>query len=77
MGAVAYTGHGAGTGGLQQHSVGAEYPYTIMGRQAHADAPTQWCVFDTRTGKEGELRRTYREAMLDLWSLKIRNMMHG
>lgn len=77
MSAVAYTGHGTHTGGLQAHSVGEEYPYTIVGTQAHADAPTQWYVFDTRTGSRGTLRNSYTEAKIDLWGLKIRNMMHG
>lgn len=72
-----YTGHGVGTGGLQMHSIGAEYPYCIMGSMRHADAPTDWKVMDTRTGNTGVPRRTYKEAEIDLWSLKIRNMMHG
>lgn len=76
MSVVQYTGH-AGTSGLQQHSIGPEYPYTIVGTQAHADAPTQWYVMDTRTGKGGEKRRSYREAEIDLYSLKVRNMMHS
>lgn len=74
---VQYLGHGAGTGGLQAHSVGAEYPYTIVGTQAHSEAPTGWYCMDTRTGKRGTPRRSYKEAEIDLWSLKIRNMMHS
>jgi hypothetical protein len=74
---VQYLGHGANTGGLQQHSVGAEYPYCIAGTMRHKDAPTQYYVMDTRTGAKGALRLAYKEAEIDLWSLKVRNMMHG
>lgn len=76
MAQVEYLGH-ANSGGLQKHSIGDEYPYTIVGTQHNAWAPTKWYVMDTRTGKCGELRRSYKEAAADLWSLKIRNMMHG
>ncbi|KVE35705.1 hypothetical protein [Burkholderia sp. BDU5] len=42
--AVKYTGHGSNTGGLQQHSIGPEYPFiTYM----HGD---KWRVLDSRTG---------------------------
>lgn len=76
MAQVEYLGH-ANSGGLQKHSIGAEYPYTIVGTQQNACAPTKWFVTDTRTSKCGELRHSYKEAAADLWSLKIRNMMHG
>lgn len=68
---VQYTGHGANTGGLQMHSIGDNYPYTIAG---FLDG---YAVFDTRTSNTGVHRRTYREAELDLYSLKIRNLMHS
>lgn len=29
--ATAYLGHGANTGGLQQHSIGEDYPYVVVG----------------------------------------------
>lgn len=75
--AARYTGHGANTGGLQGHSVGSDYPYTIIGVADRLDAPTQWQVMDTRTGNRGTPRRTYREADIDLASLKLRNLMHS
>mgnify|MGYP007124203539 CR=1 FL=1 len=75
--AVEYLGHGANTGGLQRHSVGAEYPYTVAGTMQHGDAQTQWYVQDLRTGNRGVLRATYKQAEIDLWALKVRNMMHG
>lgn len=71
----AMSGH-AGKGGLQKHSVGDEYPYMIVATQAHADAPNQWYVMDTRTGKTGYKRNSYAEAKADLTALKIRNMLH-
>lgn len=74
---VQYLGHGVGTGGLQRHSMGDQYPYTVVGTQAHADAPTQWYVMDCRTGKRGELRKTQHECNMDIASLRIRNMMHS
>lgn len=73
---VAYLGH-AGSGGLQRHSIGAEYPYTIIGVCDSLDAPVEWQVLDTRTGNLGHRRLTYNLAAQDLWALKIRNMMHS
>lgn len=70
-----YTGHGDNTGGLQRHSVGPLYPYTII--QKGCPDALQHVAFDLRTGKEGTPRRTYKEAELDVHSLKLRNMMHS
>jgi hypothetical protein len=72
-----YTGHGANTGGLQGHSIGSEYPYMIVGVADSLDAPTEWQVMDSRTGNRGMRRRTYREAVIDLASIKLRNLMHS
>lgn len=74
---VQYTGHGANTGGLQRHSIGDEYPYMIGGSMAHADAPTEWFVLDTRTGNRSDPCKTYREAEIKLYGLKLRNLMHS
>ncbi|TLG82340.1 hypothetical protein FEM54_33645, partial [Pseudomonas edaphica] len=41
---VQYTGHGAKTGGLQQHSIGPEYPYITYKRGDY------WRILDSRTG---------------------------
>lgn len=73
---AAYLGH-AGDGGLQRHSIGAEYPYTIIGVHDRIDAPVEWQVLDTRTGNRGHRRPTYNLAAQDLWALKLRNMMHS
>lgn len=41
---VQYMGHGMNTGGLQQHSIGPEYPYiTHM-------VGSKWRILDSRTG---------------------------
>ena len=76
MSQVEYLGH-ANSGGLQKHSIGAEYPYTIVGTQQNQCAPTKWYCMDTRTGNRSPLRHSYKEAQIDLHSLKVRNMMHG
>jgi hypothetical protein len=77
MATAGYTGHGARTGGLQQHSIGNLYPYTIIGVTTHPYAPTQWQVMDCRTGNVGFLRGSYEDAERDVASLRIRNMMHS
>lgn len=41
---VKYTGHGANTGGLQQHSIGPEYPFITYMRG------DKWRILDSRTG---------------------------
>ena len=66
-----YTGHGP-SGGIQRHSMGDMFPYTVAGT-----GNGMWCAMDLRTGKEGHLRRTYKEAEIDVHSLKLRNMMHN
>lgn len=66
-----YTGH-CKSGGLQQHSVGDLFPYTVIGT-----GDGRWCAFDTRTGNEGDKRLTYKEAEIDVHALRLRNMMHS
>lgn len=68
-----YTGHGARTGGLQGHSVGDLYPYTLMA-QGRPESLT-WFVMDTRTGNLSRGFRTASEAQAQAVSLKIRNML--
>ena len=61
---VSYTGHLPNSGGLQGHSIGASYPFTVVGvlwidssdRAALADQqasnrPTRFIVLDTRDGR--------------------------
>lgn len=74
---VAYTGHGAKTGGLQGHSVGEEYPYIVMGVADRWEAPTEYVVMDSRTGNRSARFPTYMRAYIELTSLRVRNCMHG
>lgn len=73
--AMKYTGHGAKTGGLQGHSVGDLYPYTVIG--VSKSGALYWSVMDTRTGAEGFRRRSYQEAVLDIFGLRLRNLMNS
>lgn len=77
MSQAQYLGHGAGTGGLQRHSIGDEYPYTVVAVMHHADAPVRWLAMDTRTGNVSREFATHKEASIEIASLKIRNMMHS
>ena len=74
---VQYLGHGAGTGGLQAHSIGWEYPYTVIGVQRGPEGALRWAVMDTRNGQIGADKATQRECTIEIASMKIRNMMHG
>lgn len=49
--AVAYTGH-VGSGGLQGHSVGGCYPFTVYGHTRDADSPTTYGVLNAATGED-------------------------
>jgi hypothetical protein len=75
--AVAYTGHGAKTGGLQGHSVGSDYPYMIVGVQDRAEAPTRYRVMDTRTSKMSDSYPTQLRAIIEMTALRCRNLMHS
>lgn len=46
---VQYTGHGANTGGLQGHSIGDEYPYTVI--KVEDGEYKAWRAIDCRTGE--------------------------
>lgn len=75
MSQVNYTGHGARTGGLQAHSCGPMMPYMIqaVGRPGGLS----WQVLDSRTGNTSRMCRTYREAEIEMYGLRVRNMMHS
>jgi hypothetical protein len=75
--AVAYTGHGAATGGLQGHSVGSDYPYMIVGVQDRAEAPTRYRVMDTRTSKMSDAFPNQLRAIIEMTTLRCRNLMHS
>lgn len=70
-----YTGHGP-SGGIQQHSKGGMFPFTVIAK-GDPNRSLDWCAMDLRTGHEGTPRRTYKEAEIDVFSLKLRNMQHG
>lgn len=72
-----YTGHGANTGGLQGHSIGTDYPYMIIGIADRLDAPTEWQIMDCRTGNRSNRFPTYRRAVIELATLRTRNLMHS
>lgn len=70
------SGH-AGNGGLQKHSVGGMYPFYILRSMSHGDAPLEYSVYNLVTGSRGPIRRTYQAAMIDYYSILVRNMMHS
>ena len=74
---VQYTGHGANTGGLQAHSVGPDYPYMVVGVQDRYEAPTEWCVMDTRTSRLSQRFPTQQRALIEMSCLRARNMMNS
>lgn len=74
---VKYTGHGVNTGGLQAHSIGWEYPYTVIGVQRGPEGALRWAVMDTRNGQIGVDKATHKQCEIEIASLKLRNMMHG
>lgn len=67
-----YTGHGSF--GLQNHSKGPLFPYTIIreGKQAE-----KFLVMDLRTGNTSAPFRSYKEAEIEANSLLLRNLMHS
>lgn len=64
-------GHSAMHPGLRGHSCGDNYPLTIIG------IGRKFAVLDCRTGNESEPRLSYQEAEIDLYSLRLRNLMHS
>ena len=64
-------GHSAAHPGLRGHSCGGNYPLTVI-MQGH-----KWVAFDCRTGNMGEPRLTYKEAEIDLYSIRVRNLIHS
>jgi len=67
-------GHSAVNPGLRGHSCGENYPLTVIGQGAPV---TQYRVFNCSTGRVGTLRHSYREAEIDLYSIRLRNLMHS
>lgn len=75
--AAATRGHSAAHPGLRGHSCGEHYPLHV---QAVGSGPTQylqWQVVNLRTGRTGHPRRSYQEALIDLVSIRIRDLQHS
>lgn len=53
----------AGVGGLQSHSIGELYPWTIAGRGRN---PVKWQAQNLLTGEKGPRRLTYEMAEYDV-----------
>lgn len=68
-----YTGHNA-RGGLQKHSTGEIYPFTIIGV---GYPKVQYCWMDTRDSRMGELKATYQLALIDFHQINVRQMMYN
>jgi hypothetical protein len=66
-----------GTGGLQKHSIGADYPYIMVATQRHGAGPLQWMVMDGATGNLSQRFSTSQAARIHLTSLRLRNCMHS
>lgn len=64
-------GHSAVHPGLRGHSCGKNYPLTVIG------IGRKFAVLDCRTGNETRPRLTYKEAELDLYGLRLRNLIHS
>lgn len=63
--ACEYLGH-HGTSGLQQHSIGDEYPFVIYGVGA-ADGTKKWAVLNGATGWYSDKRHdTYQQAQSEI-----------
>ena len=54
-------GHLSASGGLRGHSVGQDYPWSIVGRGYEG-----WQAVNLETGQEYPIRDTYAEAQDDL-----------
>lgn len=67
----------AGTGGLQRHSIGLDYPFTMVATHRHAAAPLRWMVMDCRTGNMSQAFPTSQAARIHLNSILVRNCMHS
>lgn len=69
-----YTGH-ASKGGLQRHSIGSMYPFTI---EAFGNLnPVRWRWRNLQTGQCGKPQPTHNLAVIDLTSLRINTLMNS
>jgi len=67
----------AGHSGLQQHSIGADYPFALVATHRHATAPLRWMVMDCSTRSMSQSFPTSQAARIHMNSIRIRNCMHS
>lgn len=72
---VKYEGHGR-EAGLQQHSVGDLYPFTVVGT-SRGLSPTLWRWQNLKTGQTGNWKRTQQEALIELCSIRVYSLMNS
>lgn len=72
--ALVTRGHSAAAPGLRAHSIGDTYPLTVI---AVGVSPTQYQVFDCRTGNVGERRPSYQAALIDLYAIRVRDLVNS
>lgn len=76
MSAHQIKGHSAANPGLRGHSCGSNYPLAVIAQGARQGA-IKFLVLNCKTGAESNPRRTYQEAEMDLYSIRMRNLMHS
>ena len=64
-------GHSAMNPGLRGHSCGDNYPLVVIG------VGRKFAVLNCKSGAETTPRMSYKEAEIDLYSLRLRNLMHS
>lgn len=69
-------GHSATNPGLRGHSCSSNYPLTVIAKGIIGQG-LQWLVLNCKTGQESNPRRSYKEAEIDLYSIRMRNCMHS
>jgi hypothetical protein len=69
-------GHSAANPGLRGHSCGSNYPLTVIAKGIIGQG-LHWLVLNCKTGEESNPRRSYKEAEIDLYSIRMRNCMHS
>lgn len=69
-------GHSAANPGLRGHSCGSNYPLTVIAKGIIGQG-LQWLVLNCKTGEESNPRRSYNEAEIDLYGIRMRNMIHS
>ena len=66
-------GHASTAPGLRGHSIGDQYPYTVVAIGAY---PVRYAAMDLRTGRTGHERGSYAAAAIDVAGLRVRNLIN-